>query len=765
MKQPQKIDQGTSLCKFQETNNNSDSLSRSGGLVDAVAQRRTTASRQRTSRGEHRIQGRSSFNNVEMKSVRNTPTQSKTSDESHDPERDQGHSIFKGSKEVVDHCGNAGTTKTAAEDIEKTAIVRFEKKGKDGIISEEPDYTDDEYRPVSNNEEQLGEDSNDEQALPRRARATNPSKAINNMPSPPSPGRKLRSRSYPKPTTLFTPTSKPTAGNQERKSTTTSSRMSGLGKGHSKRVRAITSTADLDFDSDSDPKESREGENDKNDKRPTEFERMPWWAPQAWIERYETGFMIDFNVADRLWLGIGPFMGWISDGPGKGTYMPGYGPPDDATIAKAEKTAVLRYHLRTYDSDSEDHEQWERDYFPDEKKLHKDEDGGNSTRLASDNPYCPTSPREEELHCIARLADPDQATLLKAKAIEQAERAEKTQQYVLTGNPSGNFNSQVTDSYDPRSSRTQGKLFAHPVPTAKSDDSTSPPSAASETTSTLITRQLVADCASLSSPTDRRTKASSSTRHVNKPCSSDDGRSSIPTRRGQSMPVGLRHPSAKPINTKAEPESFIPPNTSTKTNIEVVLPFMSVEERAEYDVVSQIDDDKFTPLPATSFKEINEATPSLSPESDGSGEETLNYVLRQSPTWLHNITEVVEPRDTIANMTKPASKLLVKSSLKKPSVVLRIPRSPRSPREPRRQLFKATAANNSRTNQNYLPRTEPKGKRKASFTGFSTAGEPPTSKKQKADNCPSFKKDTRLSQRRRRRMRRRGEEQMRDNIS
>lgn len=795
IKQPQKIDQGASPYKFQNTNNNSNGLVGNDESADAAAQQRTTSSRQRTSRGKHGVQRRSSLNNIEMKSVRNTPTQYKTSNELQGSERDQGQSKSKGSKDVINHranLGDSGTSTTAIKDVKKTTKVRFEKKEKDDIISEslseEPNYSDDEYQLVSNNEEQSGEDSDDELSLPRRARVTNSSKGIDNMSSSLSPGRKLRSRSYPKPTTSFTPINKPTPGTQEPKSTTTSPTISKLGRCHSERVRIVTDTTD------SDSNESREGKGNKKNDKPTEFERKSWWDPQAWIERYETGFMIDFNVADRLWLGIGPFKGWISDGPGKGTYMPGYEPPDDATIAEAEKTAVLRYHLRTYDSDSEDHEQWERDYFPDKKKPREDE--GSSTQLASgmnqdmrvtgSPERSTTDSREEELQSIAPLADPDQVALLnrktlsEAQAIERAERAERTEQYVLTGNPSGRINSQDTDSHGPISSRTRGKLPARRVPTTKPDDSTSPPSAASETTSTLITRQLIADCTSLSSPMNRQTKASSSARHVNEQCNSDDDRSSIisssepssgiPARlscetsslppapgKGQSMSVGLEHPSAKPINTKAKPEWFIPPNTSTKSNIEVVLPFMPVEERAEYDVVSRIDDDKSTPLPPTSFKEINEATPNLSLESDGSGEETLNYVLRQSPTWLHNITEVVEPRDATTDMTKPPSKSLVKSSSKKPSVDLK---SPRSPREPRRRLFKAITADNNQAGQHSSSRAERKEKRKASPTGFSPAGEPPASKRQKADNCPSSKKETRPSQRRRRRMRKQKEKQM-----
>ncbi|KAI1652418.1 hypothetical protein F4813DRAFT_320636 [Daldinia decipiens] len=787
IKQPQKIDQGPSSSKFQNTNNNSNCLVGSDESADTATQQRTTASRQRISRDKHKIQRRSSPNNIVMKAVQNTPTEYKTFNVLHGSEQDQGQSKLKESKEVINHganLGDSGISATATKDVKKIAKGRFEKKEKYGIISEslfeEPNYSDDEYQLVSDNKEQSSEDSGDELSLHRRARA------IKNMTLLSSPGRKLRSRSYPKPTTSFTPINKPTPGTQERKSTTTSPRIFKLGKCHSNRIRITTDTTDSDSNG------SREGRINKKDDKPTEFERKSWWDPQAWIERYETGFMIDFNVADRLWLGIGPFKGWISDGPGKGTYMPGYGPPDDATIAEAEKTAVLRYHLRTYDSDSEDHEQWERDYFPDKTKPCENE--GSSAQLAlgmnqgmkvTGSPECPTTDsREEELHCIAPSTDPDQATLLKrkalseAKAIERAERAERTEQYVLTGTPSGRINSQDTDSYGPISSRTRGKLSTHRVPTTKPDDTTSPSSAASETTSTLITRQLIADCTSLSSPMNRRTKASSSARHVNERCNSDDeGSSSISSSelssgilarlsretsslppasgRGQSMSVGLEYPNAKP-------EWFIPPKTSTKTNIEVMLPSMSVEERAGYDVVSPVDDDESTPLPPTSFKEINKATPSLSPESDGSGEETLNYVLRQSPLWLHNITEMVEPRDTITDMANPSSKSPVKSSSKRPSVDLE---SLRSPREPRRHLFTATAAGNSQAGQHFSSETKRKEKRKAASTGFPPPDESPASKKQKADNYPSFKKPNRLGQNCRRRMRIQKEKQMQNNNS
>ncbi|KAG4220975.1 hypothetical protein PC116_g30547, partial [Phytophthora cactorum] len=224
------------------------------------------------------------------------------------------------------------------------------------------------------------------------------------------------------------------------------------------------------------------------------------------------------------------------------------------------------------------------------------------------------------------------------------------------------------------------------------------------------------------------------------------------------MALGSEHPIDKQVDARAKPRWIIPPNASTKTNIEVVLPYMPAEERAEYEAVSPIEYSSYSPQPPTSFREINEATPSMDLESDESGEETLKYVLRQSPRWLNNVTEINESRKTTeANKTKVSSKLPINSPSRTPSMDLDTPQENSSP------IPKAAAADTSYRSSNI----EGKGKMMAYYPlSVFPSTELPLSKKQKmTDDGWDPRRDKKLSQRRRRRRRKLWEKRKRESNS
>ncbi|KAI1799601.1 hypothetical protein F4811DRAFT_89116 [Daldinia bambusicola] len=697
---------------------------------------------------------------------------------------------------------NSGTSKAAIKGKNKITKAGLHKKGKENTVPKSLfqifSNSDDEYQPTLSDERSSYESSGDEFALFRLSPIRDSSSVVEAVSSPSSPTRRLRSDFYPKPTTSFTPINKP-----KREESPTILHMRSRGsKGNSKRVGTVSGISKSRKEVDK--RSNLQREDDKEDDaipQPMEFERKPWWNPQAWIERYETGFMIDFNVPGRLWLGIGPFTGWISDGPGKGTYMPGYEPPDDATIAEAERTAVLRYHLRTYDSDSEDHEQWEKDYFLDSEKPSEDE--CSRSQLASSVRQDPVSTDSAERpvigsqvknpHCKSPSADSGQdtssthRTSSEAKAIERAERVGRTEQYVLTGNPSGGINSQIADSRGPISSRTRSKLHTYSPPTKNPIEDTSPLSTASETTSTLIAQQLMADC----SPSQARVIANpanlnqvndetgtvSSAQLVSEQFDANDDHAStssssessagIPVQlpretplprtpeRVQNIPVKLEHSSGKQVNLEAKPAWILPPNASTKTIIEVVLSSTPADQRAEYDSISSTDYDSCSAQPPTSFREINEATPSVSKESEGSGEETLKYVLHQSPRWLNNVTEINKPRHTPPDerTTKVSS---FTSFMTSPS-----PKSPSLNLGPRQEKRRATRVSNAKavtadmgSSPSCIGETEKGGAHHP--VRVSPASESPARKKQETTgNGPGSRKRAKISQRRRRRERER----------
>ncbi|KAI1465564.1 uncharacterized protein F4812DRAFT_436671 [Daldinia caldariorum] len=770
--------------------NRPDGVSRSDESVDAAAQRKSPILAKRASQSKSRSPGQPCPSNVAIS-------------ESDDSEQDEIQTKSAGLKRIRTPRSipkNSGTSKAAIKGKNKVVNASLHKKEKDNTIpkplSQLFSDSDDEYQPTLSDEESSCESSDNKYTLFERSPGRDSSGVVNAVSSPSSPTRRLRSRSYPKPTTSFTPINKPKPRPQREESPSPLPMRSRGGKGHSKSARIVSGVDRSQKRVDKGLVRQHEGGKEENAiTQPMEFERKPWWNPQAWIERYETGFMIDFAVPGRLWLGIGPFKGWISDGPGKGTYMPGYEPPDDATIAEAEKTAELRYHLRTYDSDSEDHEQWVKDYFPNTRKPSENEcsppqltSSVHQDTVSTDSPEHPAiGPQVENSYCTSPSADSEQETpsehriSSEPKVIERAERVERKEQYVHTGSPSGGINSQITDSHGPISSRTRAKIRTYSSPTKNHIEDTSPLSTASEATSTLIAQQLMVDCSSLpaqvladpanSNRGNRETNPASSAQLISEQYDADNDHPStssssepnagIPAQlhretslprtpeRAQSMSIKSEHSSGKQVDAEDKPEWMIPPNALTKSNIEVVLSWMSADQRAEYRSISPIyycdscSAQPPTPQHPTSFSEINEATPSsVSVESDGSGEETVKYVLNQSPKWLNNVTEISEPRHTTPdrNMTKISSSTLpiASSPPKSPSLNLR-------PRQEKRKAVTRDMGSSS----SCIEETE-KGTACHSTTS-APASESPASKKQKTtENGPGTRKRNTLSQKRRR---------------
>ncbi|KAI0880295.1 uncharacterized protein GGS22DRAFT_175264 [Annulohypoxylon maeteangense] len=604
--------------------------------------------------------------------------------------------------------------------------VRFEKKVVDKPIPEsffrEPKYSDDEYQP-SGHEELSSEDrdSNNPSFQGSTAIST-PSPAEDRKSSRPSPGRTLRSGSRPKLPISFTPMNKLVPKAQEWElSPKLPNRPSRFGQGYSKRVRDAFSDTSSSCKSEGDPNEQvhtntelqskQDSENDSEDSVITELihstkERQ--WSPRAWMERYETEFMPGRDGS--VWFATGPFKGWILDGPRAGGYISGCKEPDDETIAKAEKTAELRWNQRWVDSECEDVSDAEgsnNEAINIGRVTPSNHEDATSTDIqqplirASKGKSSHKSSLPSTLRNILGKTSP--RVKINDKAVEWAERTERTKQYVLAGGSSDNiYPQQKSSPCKPISSRTRGKFPTHLALTTAPQSAPSPPSAESETTSTLITQQLINDCAPpsnqelaelmSSSPAIRRANTSSQVHKVCEPAesSSSESSSGIPARispkpparalevpRTQVASFGPEHVNAAHIlggiagrrTTRSLTTTFPPtiesnkiadgverlstdskpdPSSqygkdSSKTNIVVEVPGLSTKEQREYEVVSSTPDIRST-LSPKSFKEINEATSGTDIESnDPDAEKTLDYVLRQSPRWLTNITEANEP--------------------------------------------------------------------------------------------------------------------------
>ncbi|KAI2613475.1 uncharacterized protein GGS25DRAFT_467315 [Hypoxylon fragiforme] len=646
---------------------------------------------------------------------------------------------------------NSITPKAAIEDVKKTTKIKFAKKRRERDIPDaffkEPQYSDDEYRPLSSNGETSNSDSGEDSSLSRRSLLAASSRGVMHaQPAQAGPNPRPRNGLRPKPTNPFTPINKSDPKAKEPESASKLSMK--LGRAYPKHVRDIFSdgysSAECDDDDDDTKKQKQRARNIDLDNQQDSagivaeqpvagFERKPWWEPLKWIKRYETDFVSDST--GRLWLADGPYKGWIWAGPGAGCYIPNCHAPDDAMLAKAEETAIRNptYASSYFESESEEHSSSELE----DSEGHDTVKGAGSDKLAIERPISSTHQNRV--------------------VMEKEARMRRTEQYVLNSSSSVREEElNATQDLDSTCSTTRDKLPSTFAPTTPLKRTPSPPSAVSETTSILITRQLMNDCAPPSnqelaelmssspmkhfakdsSPIRKCSKKAAGNSHMSSNSSSSESSSGIPawvgpkrspqpvvtsrkqdtpslrsessamyimngiaerrtTRRlqayqspvvessqssqiaSQELPTSLEDSQIKTAKRKLkEPKgrraNRVEPSwkdngvTATMpTHVEVMLPRMATEERAEYAAISPVEeDDKFSTPSPKSFKEINKSTSRDGVQFSDSDIEELNYVLRQSPRWLKTTTNVDETTEKGTNMLKSPFAPLAKSSLK-----------------------------------------------------------------------------------------------------
>ncbi|KAI2465768.1 hypothetical protein F4781DRAFT_435102 [Annulohypoxylon bovei var. microspora] len=499
------------------------------------------------------------------------------------PKRRSAQTKSKGSKEAGRR--NVGSEipssyRAAIDGVKKTMKIKFEKKATDKPIPEsffeETEYTDDEYQPPSSNEAPSSDERDNNPPSPQQSRAITPKS------SQISPGRTLRSGSYPKPPISFTPINKLALRVHKRESSPKLPiRSSKFGRGYSKRVRDAFSDASISRGSEdetneeqadvnttlqSSPDSKRDGE-ESVAARPADSARKPWWSPHLWMEKYETLFMPGRD--GRVWLADGPFKGWILEGLGAGGYIPGCKEPDDETLVEAEKTATLRWPSRwaEFESDSDDDDTSDAEGSHEEEasteqitsgvpgdaalvNIQRPPTGDSKARSRHESPSPDISPK------VPRRASP--RAKVKDKAAVRADYMERTKQYVLAGGSDNNIGArQITNPPKPNGTITREEFPTSLTPATAPQGALSPPSVESETTSTLITQQLIDDCAPpsnqelaelmSSSPATRLANASSPVRKTDELAESDDDQTS---------------------SSSSEPSSGIPAHISPKPRLQ-----------------------------------------------------------------------------------------------------------------------------------------------------------------------------------------------------
>ncbi|KAI1412469.1 hypothetical protein F5Y13DRAFT_199712 [Hypoxylon sp. FL1857] len=443
---------------------------------------------------------------------------------------------------------SSSSSRAVIRSAKETPRVRFEEDVKDESAPEasfeKSECTDDECRPSSANEEQSSKGSDDDESISQHSQAGDLLHSAQSLePSQLSPGRTLRSGTCSKPVTSPLPISK--VGPKLREPVTKSPVKSKSGQGKFPGpnefggvIGGVTLQPSLNLVPD-----SRDDNEGPVASRPIKPEKKSCWTPRSWMHKYEVLFSYDARQEPgALWIASGPFEGAILEGPGAGGYRPGYKAPDEKTIAEAEKTA--RPNWIQISTDSEDDRLLNTEASCEDEAsaklstshIHQDMVTANGLEEAVTNSERDLR-RPAPSHVLSASPKSSQKARLVPepddKITERAERMKRTKQYVLAGVSKGIKSQQIADFYTSTSRTVSGSLSTNLAPTATSKHIPTPLSAASETTSTLITQQLIDDCvppsnqelAELmsSSPAVRQVWGSSPAHKVNKQSGHVDG--------------------------------------------------------------------------------------------------------------------------------------------------------------------------------------------------------------------------------------------------
>ncbi|KAI2619448.1 hypothetical protein GGS26DRAFT_601920 [Hypomontagnella submonticulosa] len=558
----------------------------------------------------------------------------------------------KGAKQK--NSGETGRTRPASEVLhrseapdDKWKIVKFENKGKSKRVSH---FSEDEYEPSSSNDEQPTEKSSDDKIISHLSQDGSRSHDLENIQiSPADSGRGLHNSSS---SVSSRPTRSPSSGEEvdstmdlpqncqlvRRDSTSvraTSSDSSGLSETGDE---ATEDASEVGFRAEEDPTDSLAYYEDLTKKRriidygdgkskdgtqPAKFaERKWWWYLNGWLHRYQHLYDYDYKTGNMS-IDSGPYRGWIIDGPGKRSHLPDYREPDDQTLAEADKTAERKWwHWEIYSSESE------QGYESDQQSESEYGQGDEQSSTAKS----------------------------EAKTTGGTECAKRTAEYVLTSNLGDDMNSQQeVESSSSTSCGAQGRLQAKPAPYDHSklrstSSETTSSSSSSKPTSTLIARQPATDqttpshqALSLTKTRETPSKAKhASATNLDKATKRDAAR--LLTDISPSVIRPNQHARSTSQDSSCIPKASKIP---ARTSIVVELPGLTKDERAEYEAVSPSQEDGSFIQPPKSFKEINESTPSPRGELDSSDEETLRYIIYQSPKLLNTITKVDERSDSV----------------------------------------------------------------------------------------------------------------------
>ncbi|KAK7752568.1 hypothetical protein SLS62_005536 [Diatrype stigma] len=417
---------------------------------------------------------------------------------------------------------------TVIEHVKSKMEVKFGKKAEppipDAFFAERKN-SDDEYRDYSSDEGAgyLAKGGTREPSIKPRNRRWSTASTHSGK------GSRLRSLSQSSSQGGVTPMNTLKSAAQDEKPLQSTQKFH---RGYPKRIREKFSDA-----SDSEDSEVEDGVGESHGNKATRRQvepivRKSWWNPMDWISKFETTFRCHSTEVDSQAVADGPFQGYIPFGSGAGTYLPGYRPPTDEKLSRAERTAVPKYassdvvpdDSTTGGSDIDDNvsELSGTDGDGPEAKPVRSENKnqlgevvltGNTTGGSIDtcNAVVPGrghdgfKPRLGMSRVIPSSQTPDPSVTsaeediedvpspLRDRIAERAERLDRTTQYVLTGTPNPRHPPSNTHAPSNATDSPSQRLPSNLAPATTPAIIESPPTGVSETTSVQIAQQLTQD--------------------------------------------------------------------------------------------------------------------------------------------------------------------------------------------------------------------------------------------------------------------------------
>lgn len=373
-----------------------------------------------------------------------------------------------------------------------------------------------------------------------------------------------------------------------------------LGAGYSQRARDAFS--DLDDDEDDNPSSSM-----CDTGTPEPFRR--------WMSNYETSFTCHLgfcSVAD------GPFEGLIRAGSQKGSYLPGYAPPSPTSVAQCEKTATPKDCPRDsdfsdYDSSAE-HDVKENDsnferlpiVIPESAKTTRSTESDSTSVLIMRQLSQDVPPSNQELG-ILMSSSPLQSGIYHAEKLARSSSVRLASANVVDA-------SEVS-----------------PKPLSQADGS------------------------KISSNDPVLVGTPKSGRHSQHYDADLDVTPNFERALSQVETPSTRSRSSQKLAGQLESDYSNEVLRSTTGKVVVKIPELSAQRRAEYKKVAESLEQGPLAAPLRSFKEINGKLEDAHHFSQDSGVAAIDQVLKASPAWLANITEVM-PR--LLNTAEKTSHIL-----------------------------------------------------------------------------------------------------------